>query len=112
MRYLQVKKETDMVYAVAEDGSRQYFVKPGENVSLDRPELKKIDKVLFVRNGADVLIGTPYLKNAVVELEFVSEKKARKVISFKKKRRKGYRRKIGHRQKYFVYKVKNIISGA
>jgi len=99
------------VYAVAEDGSRQYFVKPGENVCLDRPELKRIDKVLFIKEAGQVLIGTPYLKDAKVELEFVSEKKARKVISFKKKRRKGYRRKIGHRQKYFVYKVKNIISG-
>jgi len=106
------KKGTGTIYAVAESCGRQYFMKPGENVCLDRPELTKIDRVLFIRNGEQVLIGTPHLKNASVELEFAGEKKARKVVSFKKKRRKGYRRKIGHRQKYFVYKVKNIISGA
>ncbi|MFH1958123.1 MAG: 50S ribosomal protein L21 [bacterium] len=105
------KKGTGTVYAVAENGGRQYFVEPGGLVSLDRQGITALEKILFIKEGERVLIGQPYLKNAKVQLEFADETKARKVVSFKKKRRKGYRRKIGHRQKYFIYKVKNIISG-
>jgi len=98
-------------YAVSESGGRQHYVVVGAQLELDKPGITEISKVLLVKSGEKVLIGAPYLKDAKIELGFAGEKKARKVISFKKKRRKGYRRKIGHRQKYFLYEVKNINLG-
>ena len=101
----------DNNYAVVFDGGRQHLISDGMKIDLDREGLTSLEKVLLVREGEKLLIGSPYLKGAKAELSFIGEKKARKVVSFKKKRRKGYRRKIGHRQKYFVYEVKNIIPG-
>ena len=95
-------------YAVIEGRGKQYFVSVGDKVELDNEGLTSVDKVLLVKTGDKVLIGEPALSGAKVELKFIGAHKAPKVISFKKKRRKGYRRKIGHRQQYFVYEVKNI----
>ncbi|MCD6311175.1 MAG: 50S ribosomal protein L21 [Elusimicrobia bacterium] len=95
-------------YAVIDGGGKQYFVSAGDKVELDNEGLKSIDKVLLVKTKDKVFVGEPLLPGASVSLEFIGPKKAPKVISFKKKRRKGYRRKIGHRQKYFVYEVKDI----
>ena len=102
-------KESD--YAVVFDGGRQHIISVGGKVELDREGATTADKVLMVKTRDKIQIGTPYLKSAKAELSFAGVKKAGKVVSFKKKRRKGYRRKIGHRQKYFVYEVKNIIPG-
>jgi len=95
-------------YAVMDGGGKQYFVSVGDKIELDNEGLKSIKKVLLVKKKEKVLIGEPFLSGASVSLQFIYEQKAPKVISFKKKRRKGYRRKIGHRQKYFVYEVKDI----
>ncbi len=95
-------------YAVMDGGGKQYFVSVGDKIELDNEGLKSIKKVLLVKKKEKVLIGEPFLSGASVSLQFICEQKAPKVISFKKKRRKGYRRKIGHRQKYFVYEVKDI----
>ena len=95
-------------YAVIEGCGRQYFVSVGDKVELDNEGLTSIDRVLLVKTADKILIGEPLLAGAKVELKFIGAQKAPKVISFKKKRRKGYRRKIGHRQQYFVYEVKDI----
>ncbi|MBU3955484.1 50S ribosomal protein L21 [bacterium] len=99
-------------YAVIDGGGKQYFVSVGDKLELDNPGLKIIDKVLLVKEKDKILIGKPTLAGASVSLEFIAEQKAPKVISFKKKRRKGYRRKIGHRQQYYIYEVKDIKTAA
>ncbi|MBU2528329.1 MAG: 50S ribosomal protein L21 [Candidatus Omnitrophota bacterium] len=99
-------------YAVIDGGGKQYFVSVGDKVELDNEGLESIDKVLLVKTGDKILIGEPVLSGAKVGLKFIGAQKAPKVISFKKKRRKGYRRKIGHRQQYFVYEVKDIKTAA
>jgi len=92
-------------FVVFEVGGKQYFAGIGERVYLDREGLQNISNILFLKKDGEVHIGTPYVKGAEVLLEFIEGKKGKKVISFKKKRRKGYKRKVGHRQKFFVYKI-------
>jgi len=95
-------------FCIFESGSKQYFGTPGDKVELDAEGLSKIEKILFLKKDDHVSIGTPYIKGASVLLEFIGEKKGKKVVSFRKKRRKGYKRKVGHRQKFFVYKIAEI----
>ncbi len=99
----------DFDFVVFESGGKQHFVKPGGRISLDADGIERIDKVLLVKKGDSVKIGNPFVDGASVELEFVGGRKGEKLVSFKKKRRKGYKRKIGHRQKYFVYALKNVV---
>jgi large subunit ribosomal protein L21 len=103
-----------MKYAVVENGSKQIIVKEGEKVLIDQLELEKgskftWDNVLVLRDGDKLDIGTPYVEKVKVTGTVGEEVKGNKVINFKKKRRKGYIRKVGHRQKYtevFVEEIK------
>ncbi len=65
----------------------------------------KLDKVLLWNDGKKVHVGTPYVKNKVVQAEVVEHGRGAKIIVFKKKRRKGYRRTRGHRQHYTDIRV-------
>ncbi len=102
-----------MKYAVVENGSNQLLVEPGDRVLVDEHDLKKGDsykweKVMFLRDDEKTEIGTPYLKKVKVKGEVNGMVKGPKVINYKKKRRKGYSRKVGHRQKYTEVTVKEI----
>ncbi len=103
------------MYAVIESGSKQYLVRRGDIIDVElRPvegkKVKKVvfDKVLLIRGEGGSTIGTPYVANSRVVGEVLAEVKDRKVIVFKKKRRKGYKKKQGHRQRYLRVKITAI----
>ncbi|MCR4396467.1 MAG: 50S ribosomal protein L21 [Candidatus Saccharicenans sp.] len=91
------------MFAVIKTGGKQYRVKVGDVLSVEKLEAEKgqvvhFDQVLLLEDGSQVQVGTPYLEKARVAAEVLDDYKGEKVIVFKKKRRKGYRRKKGHRQ--------------
>ncbi|MDH4068964.1 MAG: 50S ribosomal protein L21 [Ignavibacteria bacterium] len=75
--------------------------KPGSKVTFDR--------VLLLHDKDSVTVGTPVVKGASVEAKVVADRKAEKVIVFKKKRRKGYKVRRGHRQQYTEIEITNIL---
>ena len=90
-------------YAVIETGGKQYRVEEGTTLEVERlpaEEGKKVefDQVLALHSGSELTIGTPLVAGAKVTGEVVDHHRGDKVIAFKKKRRKGYKRKVGHRQ--------------
>ena len=104
------------MYAVIESGGKQYRVEEGMVIEIDKIGGKpgssvELDKVLMLVDGEKVNIGKPYLENIRVSAELVGEIKAKKVIAFKKKKRKDYKKKTGHRQRYEKVLIKKIIGG-
>ncbi|MDA3792215.1 MAG: 50S ribosomal protein L21 [Elusimicrobia bacterium] len=102
-----------MKYAVIETGRSQEIVEEGKTVRIDELDLEKgkdyvWKNVLLVKDGEDVKIGAPYVKGAKVKGKVSGLVKGPKVINFKKKRRKGYKRKVGHRQKYTEILIEEI----
>ncbi|MBI5892417.1 MAG: 50S ribosomal protein L21 [Deltaproteobacteria bacterium] len=101
------------MYAVIKTGGKQYRVQEGEVLKVEKlcgdagAEIELKD-VLMVGAGDDVKVGNPVLKNAKVLAEIMGNGKAKKVIAFKKKRRKGFDKKIGHRQEFTSIKIKEI----
>ena len=100
-------------YAVIEAGGKQYRVQKGETLDLEKIGAKAgdkvtLDQVLAVSDGQTLKVGTPLVAGAAVEVEVVGDTKAKKVVSFKIRRRKGYKRKQGHRQHYTRVKVAAI----
>ncbi len=99
------------MYAIIESGGKQFIVKEGDTVKVEKLNVKKqitFNKVLFVDTDKEKLIGTPFLKNVKVIGEKVEDKKDKKIIVFKKKAKKGYKKKTGHRQTYSYVKIKKI----
>lgn len=102
------------MYAIIQTGGKQYKVKEGEAIVVERlshPQKTKevtIKEVLFVSDGKEVKIGRPLVKDAKVVCDVVSDFKGEKVISFKYRRRKNSRWKKGHRQLLTRLKVKEI----
>ncbi|MGQ9800413.1 MAG: 50S ribosomal protein L21 [Candidatus Saccharicenans sp.] len=91
------------MFAVIKTGGKQYRVKVGDVLSVEKIGAEKgqvihFDQVLLLEDGSQVQVGTPNLEKARVAAEVLDDYKGEKVIVFKKKRRKGYRRKKGHRQ--------------
>ena len=103
-------------YAIIETGSKQYRVEPKSVIEVELLELKEaqkevtLDKVLFVRDGERVHVGTPWLSEAKVVCDYLGEFRDRKVTSFRFRRRKNSRRIRGHRQNYARLLVKEIIA--
>lgn len=102
------------MFAVVEIEKKQYIIQNGD--ILDVQKLKgpagkiTFEKVLLVANEGKVSIGTPYLSDAKVKADIQGQKKGKKIIVYKYKRRKKYRKKQGHRQKYTTIKITDIIS--
>ena len=105
------------MYAVIEDSGTQIRVAPGDVIDIDLRDLgakkKKIkfDRVLVVgddQGDSAAAIGTPYVDGASVTAEVLEEIKGHKIDVIKFKRRKGYRRKTGHRQRYLRIKIQKI----
>jgi large subunit ribosomal protein L21 len=101
------------MFAVIRTGGKQYKVEKGETLAVDRLGLKEgetvvFDDVLLVADGRKVMAGTPTVKGASVRAEVLGEEKGDKVVVFKMKRRKGYRKTQGHRQKYSILKISDI----
>jgi large subunit ribosomal protein L21 len=102
-----------MKYAVIRTGGKQYRVSEGDVVKIEKLDAEVGEKitladVLFVGNDGDVKIGTPLVANATVTGEIVDQNRAKKIIVFKKKRRKGYSRQQGHRQYQTALKITSI----
>ncbi len=101
------------MYAIIESCGKQYKVQEGEVVffeKLDAEEGKKVtfDKVILVSEEGKVQVGNPYVKGVKVEGKVVSHGKAKKIIVFKMKPKKNYRRKQGHRQPYTKVEITSI----
>lgn len=101
------------MYAVVKIKNQQYRVSP--DLSLQVPlldievgETVKFDEVLMFADGADVKVGAPTIDGASVDAEILAHGRSRKVVVFKKKRRKNYRRKNGHRQHYTEIRITGI----
>jgi len=100
-------------YAVIASGGRQLRVEAGQTVRVDRLNVTPeqgvtFDRVLLVGNGDDVRIGTPQVEGASVRGTVVREQRDRKIIVFKKKRRKGYKKTRGHRQYFTLVHIDSI----
>ncbi|ORC37197.1 50S ribosomal protein L21 [Marispirochaeta aestuarii] len=102
------------MYALVEIKGKQYKLEKGSVLQVDKLEGDagsdvEFDSVLMTSDEAGVNVGAPYVKNAKVTATIEDHTKGDKVTIIKYKRRKGYRRKQGHRQQYSVIKVKDIV---
>lgn len=103
------------MFAVIKTGGKQYVVKEGDVLQVERLGVEAghkvlLDQVLMIEEGEKTLIGTPLLGNAVVRAEIRKNFKGEKVLVFKKKRRKQFRRTRGHRQLLTEIRIEKIIA--
>lgn len=101
------------MYAIIETGGKQYRVEKGDIIHVEllnaEPNSKvTFEHVLFLKNGSAMKIA-PHVKGCVVHGELIKEERGPKVVAYKYKQRKNYRRKVGHRQDYSVVKITDII---
>ncbi|MBW2076904.1 MAG: 50S ribosomal protein L21 [Deltaproteobacteria bacterium] len=101
------------MYAVIQTGGKQYRVAPGEEIKVEKLDGNVgdevyFDTVLLVSKDDKVAVGKPVLKDARVVAKITGHGRGPKLVVFKYKRRKGYRRKQGHRQDYTGVKIINI----
>jgi large subunit ribosomal protein L21 len=102
-------------YAIVEHGGKQYRVSPGDELLVERTQadLKQgddlvFDRVMLVSRGEAVSVGQPVVEGASVKSMVVAPVRGDKIIVFKKKRRKGYKKTQGHRQDYYRVRVESI----
>ena len=100
------------MYAVFKSGGKQYRVKAGQTIRLEKLSGEvgskvELGDVLMVEDGGEVKIGAP-LPNAKVEVTILETDRADKIIVFKKKRKKQYRRTNGHRQSFTAVRIEKI----
>ena len=101
-------------YAVVETGGKQYRIQKDDVLDIELIEGAQagqkieLSNILAVHDGVSLKVGTPVVEGAKVVAEVVAEFRAPKVVAFKKKRRKGYHRKVGHRQDLLKVKVESI----
>ena len=101
------------MYAIIETCGKQYKVSEGDVVFFEKLEAEegkkvKFDNVILISDGKKVEVGTPYVTGAKVEGKVIAHGKAKKIIVFKYKAKKNYRRKQGHRQPYTKVKIEKI----
>ncbi|HHX17768.1 MAG TPA: 50S ribosomal protein L21 [Clostridium sp.] len=101
------------MYAIIENGGKQYKVQEGDVLFLDRISGEEgtsvtFDKVLAVLDGDKANFGDPFVKNATVTGQILGHGKDKKIIVFKFKAKKGYKRKQGHRQPHTKVKIEKI----
>ena len=102
-----------MTHAIFETGGKQYRVKEGDVIFIERlpseaDETVEFGNVLAVTNDEDARIGAPYVEGAKVEATVVKNGKSRKITVYKMHAKKGYRRKQGHRQPYTKIQIETI----
>jgi large subunit ribosomal protein L21 len=101
------------MYAVFRTGGKQFRAEPGTRLQVPTLDAQAgdtvvFDEVLLAANGDDISVGSPTLDGASVKAEVLGHGRTKKVIVFKRKRRKGYRKKQGHRQGYTEIQVSEI----
>jgi large subunit ribosomal protein L21 len=102
------------MYAVFRTGGRQFRAEPGAklqvpSLNLDAGDTVTFDDILLASSGDDVTVGTPTVDGVAVKAEVLGHGRTDKVVVFKRKRRKGYRRKQGHRQGYTEIRIDEIV---
>lgn len=104
------------MYAIIEESGQQFKVASGDVIQVQRPiadtmkELE-ISKVLFISRDDTCIVGKPYIEKASVTAEVQGVAKGPKVLVYKQKPRKGFRKLRGHRQNYTILKIKDIVYG-
>lgn len=101
--------------AIVRTGGKQYTVSPGdiiqvEKLQVEAGEVISLNDILLVRNGEDLKVGTPVVENASVKAKVLGHGRGKKVIIFKYKKRKNYKRTQGHRQDFTRLKIEEIIT--
>ena len=105
-----------MSYAVIQTGGKQYKVKSGEIIKIEKlPDSKADTKIVFKEilaygDNKIIEVGTPTVQGAKVEADLIKNSKNRTILIFKKRRRQNSRRKNGHRQEYSMIKINKIFS--
>ena len=104
------------IYAVIKTGGKQYRVAPGDVVKVEKLGIAsgatvEISEVYLIADDHDITVGHPTIANARVVAEVIGEGRDKKIITFKKKRRKGYQRTIGHRQYFTTLRISAIALG-
>src|SRR5712692_6798422 len=104
------------IYAVIKTGGKQYRVAPGDVVKVEKLGIVlgatvEISEVYLIADDHDITVGHPTIVNARVVAEVVEQGRDKKIITFKKKRRKGYQRTIGHRQYFTALRIREIALG-
>ena len=98
------------MYAVVNTGGKQYKVQKGETLRIEKipgevGNSVTFDKVFMVADGENIRVGQPVLENVAIQAQIVEQDKAKKILIFKYKRRKRYRRKNGHRQPFTAIRI-------
>jgi len=101
------------VYAIIRTGGKQYKISPGDTIRVEKikgnaGESVELADVLLYAEGEKILTGAPLLPNIKIVGEILGQGRAKKVIVFKMKRRKGFSKKQGHRQSFTTLKIKEI----
>jgi large subunit ribosomal protein L21 len=101
------------MYAVIQTGGKQYRVAPGDELRVEKLMGQKgdeisFDRVLLTSDGENVQVGRPFLENSKVLGRILHQGKDKKVVVFKFKRRKGFRRTRGHRQPFSLVRIENV----
>lgn len=102
------------MYAIIETGGKQYRVMEGDTVHVEKLNIEqgqtvKLESVIAVSDENGVAIGAPYVAGAAVEATVVEHGKGAKVVIYKYKRKKDYRKKQGHRQPFTAIKIEKIV---
>ena len=103
------------MYALIEISKKQFKVQKGDQIKVpyagksEEGSSLEISDVLMTNNDEDVTFGTPYVENAKVAAAVKEHGRDKKILVFKKKRRKGYKKTIGHRQNFTVLEIDDII---
>ena len=112
-------KETSQTetYAIVEASGKQFWLQPNRYYDLDRchaevNDILTIDKVLLLKDGKDLKIGKPYVKDAKVEIKVLEHRRGPKIIVYKMRPKKKTRRKNGHRQELTRVLVQSISAGS
>lgn len=110
---LSLLRRIIVMHAIVETGGKQYRVKEGDTVYVEKLDLdidssSEFDKVLAIFDKNNIKLGSPFLKGAKVKFDVVAHVKGKKIIVFKYKPKKDYRRKNGHRQPYTKITISKI----
>ena len=101
------------MYAIIETGGKQYQVKEGDEIFIEKLEVNAddtvtFDKVIAVNNDSSLTVGAPYVSGAAVEAKVIKNGKSKKITVFTYKPKKSSKRKMGHRQPYSQVRIEAI----
>ena len=101
------------MYSIIKISGKQYRVSEGDIIKVSTQDWKvgdtvKLNQVLLTNSGENISVGTPTVAGASVTAEILEHNREKKLLIYKKKRRKGYQRKNGHRQGFTLIKINNL----